>query len=755
MKKILVFIWFIGSSILSIAQSDTLKFKLKTTKISNAKKSKKPPILNEIKQSLKLNEFQTNPSGNLETMLKFQGLGVGGNNELSSSYQVRGGNFDENLVYVNGFEIYRPQLIKNAQQEGLSFVNPDMVDKLTFSSGGFNASYGDKMSSVLDIEYKKFKKPTLSIQGSFMGGNIHGGYALFNEKLNGSTAIRYRNNALLLSSQETQGEYAPVFFDIQNYWHFRVDETLRIEWLTYFAENNFRLQPKDRFTRFGLFDNALGYQVNFSGQEIDKYQQFMNGISIKKMFYENVFVTFQQNYNKLNESQNFDITGQYRIGAIETDLQSTNFNDFKSILGAGTFQNWGRDNLDADLLTHSLNLAIILDNHQIRMGFTDKREWFTWRMSLWDRLDSSGYNVGQNAPNFGLDFSARGNFKIRNQKQEFFMTHEFMIPTQKGKFTINYGLRGNRNQLNQSSFLSPRANLTYQPDLDKDWKLKLAVGSYNQQPLLREYLNIYGQFNENVLHQQSIHYILGNEFVLKFKNRPFKFTQEFYFKDMTQVNSYLYNNVLMRYDANNTTRAYAYGVDFRVQGEFVKDAESWLSFSWNQTKENLNQTYYRYIDAEGKSYQIKPYGREIVDSVAYRSQWISRPSEQPLSFNLFFQDYLPKLPQFKVHLNFVYASGMPFSLPYVNAFRNAYRMSAYNRVDLGFSLMLKDPQNKADMLKWFSKVQKAWIAVEIFNLFGVENDVSMTWIKDYSNTSYAIPNNLTGRRLNLKFQVTF
>jgi hypothetical protein len=738
------------------------KVSLKEATITNKKKEKK--ILQEVSTvQINLENNQVNVTGNVENVLKFQALGVGGNNELSSSYSVRGGNFDENVVYVNGYEIYRPVLIRNAQQEGLSFANSDLIQNMKFSSGGFQARYGDKLSSVLDIEYKRPKKWAGSLEAGLMGGKGHVESSMFKGKLNWIAGARYRDNSYLLLSQDTKGQYTPRFLDIQSYLNYKITDELSIDWLFYRASNQFSLVPSDRETKFGLVNYSLTYKVLYSGAEKDVYDNSMNGFGVQYKPNDNIIFKWNTSLYSFDETQQFDIIGKYYIGEVESDINSSNFNNFKSILGYGTYQNWARDRFKGNMIHHALSSSMLLGIHSLKFGYIQKMEDLSMNLSEWDRLDSSGYSVpyvlpegiayGQNG--IALPYSVKSNYNLKSVRSEFYIQDGFSFDFKNGSnLGFNLGLRINYWNINRESFISPRMQAYWMPNDKRNWSVNLSIGSYNQQPFLRELIAPDGSMVTNLKPQKSMHYILGTDMLLKLFRRPFKFTAEAYYKDLWDVNSYDYNNVLIHYRANNNSKAYAMGIDMRLQGEIAKNSESWITFSLMQSKETDGAFFNKYLDSLGTVYYNPAYASSpITDTISYQRGYVQRPNNQAFSFNLFYQDFLPMMPNFKVHLNLIFAAGLPFGPPNNAQFSNEFNLPTYKRIDVGFSALLYDISKKKNQGK--SALKSIWATFEVFNVVDFQNSVSMTWVKDYADRQLAVPNYLTSRRINARIVFKF
>jgi CarboxypepD_reg-like domain/TonB-dependent Receptor Plug Domain len=729
----------------------TFARQIKETVIHSKRKEKAPKTDNTT--DIEVNQQQTNPSGNVENSLKYQGLGVGGNNEIGSQFSVRGGSFDENLIYVNDFEVYRPTLIRNAQQEGLSFANSQLISNMKFSSGGFASEYGDKLSSVLDIQYKKPKKWAGSLEAGLLGAAGHIEGSAFKEKLNILTGVRYRNNAYLLGSQETKGQYTPQFLDLQSNIHFQPSTKFDFESLTCFATNQFRIVPDNRETNFGLANFALTYRVNYSGQEVDKYLNLFQGFSTTYKPQPNLRFKLSSSFYHIDEKQYFDITGQYAIGEIETDVNSANFKDFKNVLGSGIFQNWGRESYQASMQHYQLSSNLLLGKNNIKFGAKWKNENYTMNLSSWDRLDSSGYNLPSTGTSIQVLNPIRANYNLPSQRYEGYLQDHFIFNIDSVRsIKIVGGVRANYWSVNKELFISPRLQIFYTPK--KNWTIYAAGGSYNQAPFIRELIDEKGVLNPQLKSQKSLHYIVGSDLIFKFLDRPFKFTAEAYYKHIWDVNTYQYNNVLIRYAAKNNVIAYARGVDFRIQGEFVKNAESWINIGILDSKEiDATAVFTKYRDSLGYEYYNPSLAQSrIKDTFQETRGYIQRPNNQFLMINIFFQDYIPQNPNFKVNLSLVLASGLPFGVPNAEQYRNAFNLLAYKRMDIGFSFRLYDNIKRE---KPKAMVKNAWLTVDVFNAVDFYNQVSMNWIQDYTGNQFAVPNYLTGRRFNARLQVNF
>jgi hypothetical protein len=679
------------------------------------------------------------PMGGIEGAVVTQGLGVSSTSELTSNYSVRGGNYDENLVYVNDFEVYRPFLIRSGQQEGLSFINPDMVSAVEFSSGGFQARYGDKMASVLDVTYRKPKKFGGTASGSFLGGNLHLEGADKNQRFTFSTGIRYKSNQYLLNSLETTGNYSPTFLDIQSFMTYKINDKFELEWINNYARNRFYFEPKDRQSTFGVVNQVLRLTMFFEGQERDQYDSYMSGLSLVQKVNPNLQLKWMASYYRTREQEAFDILGEYYIGEVETDFSDDNFGQVRYSLGAGGLQHYARNDLTANIYNAGLKGNWEKGRHYVQFGARYQREMIEDRVNEWERTDSAGYTIPyfDDRIEFGRVLKSRVN--LNSHRINGYFQDSWRINDEK-RMTLTYGARFTYWTVNNEFVASPRMQFSYKPNTKKDVVFKFASGLYAQPPFYRELRNLQAQVNRNVKSQKSVHVVAGADLNFTLWERPFTFVTEVYYKYLYDLVPYEFDNVLIRYFGENRATGYVAGVDFRLNGEFVKGEQSYISMSIMQAQENIEDE--TYIDENGN--EVDP-------------GFIPRPTDQRFRFSMFFQDYLPKSSTFKVHLNFIYATGLPFGPPDNVRYNDQLRIPAYRRVDIGFSAGLYDRSKgkKLSKKKLFSKLESIWATLEIYNLFGVENTISYLWIKDITNTVYAVPNTLTARRVNLRLIVEF
>lgn len=696
-----------------------------------------------------------NPSGNIEGILKTL-PGVSSNNELSSQYSVRGGNFDENLVYVNDFQIYRPFLVRSSQQEGLSFINPDLVESLSFSSGGFEAKYGDKLSSVLDIKYKKPDSLAGSVSASLMGVNFHLEGSNKKNKLHYLLGLRYKTNQSLLNGQETIGEYRPSFTDLQGLISYDLNKKLAFELIANYSRNFFQFIPKSRQTEFGVVNNVLRLDVYFEGQEIIKYQSMMGGLSATYKPSPRLNLKWLASAYIANEEESFDVLGYYRLDEIESNLGSEDFGQSRRSLGYGTYQDFARNNLNAFVSNIAHKGDFELANHFIQWGAKYQIEFIEDKFKEWNRLDSSGYSIPFSSNEVLLNEVLKTSTSLQSRRYTAFLQNSF-TPSDNNRLTIKGGVRAHYWDMNHELLFSPRAQLSYKPRWKKDFVFKASIGMYHQPPFYRELRDLYGVVNKSVKAQRSAQAVIGGDWEFKVWDRPFKFISEVYYKHLYNIIPYEIENVRIRYFGENLANGYAVGADFRIYGEFVKGAESWFSLSVMQTQEDIKgDFFYNYYNKDGALINGSVYDRTPTDSVRIEPGYIPRPTDQRVQIGIFFQDYLPRNENFKMSLNLVFGTGLPFGPTDKKRYNDLLRIPPYRRVDIGFSALLfdktKNSKIKKGILKGFESI---WASVEVFNLLQADNTVSYIWVKDVTNTNYAVPNHLTSRRLNTRLVVNF
>ena len=683
-----------------------------------------------------------NSGGGVESVLKTL-PGVSSANELSSQYSVRGGNFDENMVYVNGIEVYRPFLVHSGQQEGLSFVNSDMVENILFSAGGFEAKYGDKMSSVLDITYKTPTKNKASLQMSLLGGSAHFEGVTFHNKFSYLFGFRNKSNQYLLNAMDTRAEYKPNFSDVQTYLKYQLRDNWTISFLGNISQNKYRMIPENRDTEFGTLNEALKLRIFFEGQESDQYNTYFGAFNTNISPNLKTKLNFTTSVFKTIESESFDILGEYWLYQLDNNLGSDDFGDVIFDRGVGKFINHARNNLEAIVLNTSLNGHYIQnDNTKWEWGIKLQNEEITDHIKEWTLIDSAGFTLPH--PNDNINGNSDTTQEVL--MTEFLKTDLTLSSFRKsgfiqynkdiGNFTINAGTRASYWSFNEEFLLSPRLNLAFIPLWEKDIVFRAATGIYYQSPFYRELRNLEGELNPNIESQKSTHFVLGSDYLFYSWGRPFKLISEVYYKDLQNLIPYKVDNVRIQYLAENNSNGYATGIDLKINGEFVPGVESWASLSVMQTME----------DIEGDSYVDDETGETIYPG------FIPRPTDQRVNFSLFFQDYLPGNPNYKMHLSMMYGTGLSFGPPNSDKYQDILRMPDYRRVDIGFSAVIK-AEDKKSRVKFLNKLNSMWISAEVFNLLDIDNTVSYLWVADVSGRQYAVPNYLTPRQINFKLIV--
>ena len=675
------------------------------------------------------------PSAGVEGLIKTL-PGVSSTSELTSQYSVRGGNYDENLVYVNGIEIYRPFLVRSGQQEGLSFLNSDMVESISFSAGGFDARYGDKMSSVLDIQYKTPGQFGGSASMSLLDGS------LFLEGSRGPLGallgLRHKSNQYLLGTLETRGEYRPSFSDIQTLLTYNISPRTRLSFLANYSNNSFLFEPREQNTRFGTVTDVRQLTVYFDGQEVDRFMTAMGALSLDHQVHDDLNLRFSTSLFNMDESENFDIMGQYWLHRVETDMGSDDFGQpVGTPLGVGTFLHHARNYLNAILWNASHSGQWITGNQNFRWGFTFQHEDIYDRLREWSLIDSAGYSLPR-APyhQILLQDTLRARIQLQSNRFSGYLQDTWELSQSHGRFAITAGIRANYWNYNRQLLLSPRATLLYKPLWAPLWTFRASAGFFHQPPFYRELRDLQGRLNKNIRAQESFHLVLGTEYHFTAWDRPFKYSTEIYYKNLRHLIPYELDNVRIRYYAENSARGYAAGIDLKVNGEFVPGVESWLSLSLMDTRERI----IRQVDEPGLS--------------AW-SAYIPRPMDQRLNFSMFFQDFLPSNPSYKVQLGFIFATGVPFGPPAFDREGDTLRMPSYKRVDIGFSKQIIGPQSSFRENSPWRHLNSMWISAEIFNLLEINNTISYMWIRDVENRLFAVPNRLTSRLINLKLVAQF
>lgn len=693
-------------------------------------------------------DFLPNASGNIESLIKTQ-PGVVSTNELTSQYSVRGGNFDENLVYVNDIEIYRPFLLRSGQQEGLSFVNSDLVSSIKFSAGGFDAKYGDKMSSVLDIQYKKPTSFAGSFSFSFLGVSAHLEGISKNKKWTQITGFRYKTNQYLLGSLETTGEYRPNFGDFQTYITYTPNPKVEIDFLGNISQNNYLFVPESLKNSFGTFNEAYTLNIYYDGNELDKFGTTFGAVALNFKPTSTLTLKFTSSVFKTIEQETYDIMGQYFINQIGQSPKT--MGDSLVNIGIGTFLNHARNYLHANVISFNHNGSYNIGNNNLLWGFRVQNERVADRISEWRMVDSAGYSIPSPNPFtdsiVSMEEQYSSNVNLNTNRFDGYFQNNLHYDLAQSKIDIDLGVRFNYWTFSKEVLFSPRGSITYDPGWQKDIIFRFATGVYDQPPFFKEMIDPTGKLNTNIKAQQSFHYVLSADYLFSLFDRPFKWTTELYYKDLKNLIPYKVDNVQIKYAAKNEAVGFARGIEMKINGEFVKGLESWASISLSRTMENIINDYY-YVLKDTTLVKIEP-------------GYYRRPTDQLLGFNLFFQDYLPNNPSYKVGVNLVYGTRMPFSSPYSPYYDSHVQaeLKAYKRVDISFSKVLKREGKNVEKFPFLNHFKSIWISVEVFNLLGVRNVASLSWVKTLSdNTGYQqfiVENHLTGRRISLKFSVKF
>lgn len=672
-------------------------------------------------QELSKEHLKSMPSttGNaVEEMIQSQ-AGVSTHSELSSQYNVRGGSFDENSVYINNVEIFRPFLVRSGQQEGISVINPDMVEKIGFSTGGYEARYGDKMSSALNIEYRRPKRFEASATASMLGASAFVGMS--NKKFSWSNGLRYKTTKYLLGSMDTKGEYQPTFIDYQTYLTYSPNKRWDIKFLGNISDNHYNFTPEDRETNFGTMENVKAFKVYFDGQEKDVFRTFFGSLGITRKFNENTSLSLIASAFNTREQEKYDIQGQYWLTQTETSEN----------LGVGTYFQHTRNYLKAHVESAKLLFKTKQKKHNIEAAFTYKWEHINENSVEYEMRDSSKYSIPHTGKDLYMIYSMRAKNTLTANRVEAYAQDTYRFTGSEGKtlYTLNYGLRLAYWSFTKETILSPRLSLGIIPAFNEKITMRFATGLYYQAPFFKEIRDTtttngitYASLNRKAKSQRSIHFIAGFDYRFKMNNRPFKFTAEAYYKALGNLVPYSVNNVKVVYYGDNMCSGHAAGLDLKLFGEFVPGTDSWVSLSLMNTSMKLN----------GKS--------------------IPLPTDQRYAVNLFFTDYFPGTTRWKMSLKLALADGLPFSAPHRELESNVFRAPAYKRADVGLNYRIID---NSDRHKKRNPIRNLWVGAECLNLFGINNVNSYYWITDVTGQQYAVPNYLTGRQINVKLSVDF
>ena len=678
-------------------------------------------------EELKTEDTKLAPSasGNAVEGLIQQQAGVSTHNELSSQYNVRGGAFDENSVYINNVEIYRPFLVRSGQQEGLSIINPYMVDKIGFSTGGYAAKYGDKMSSALDITYKKLepKGSKKSITEGTLSASLLGADAYFGlgtKKLSWLNSVRYKTNRYLLGSTDTKGEYKPNFLDYQTYLSYSPNKRWKVDFIGNISDNHYNFTPKDRETTFGTQENVKSFRVYFDGHEKDRFLTYFGTLGITRNITDKTSISLLGSAFYTKEQEKYDIQGQYWLDQTETSEN----------LGVGTYFEHARNYLSARVLSAKLMLKHKTKKHDIEMAYTYKKEHISENSVEYEMRDSAGYSVPHNGKELYMIYSMKANNTLDANRMEAYLQDTYRFTSKGGHthFTLNYGVRMSHWSFNKETIVSPRVSLGIIPAYSENTTFRFAAGLYYQAPFFKELRDTstvngitYANLNENIKSPRSIHFIAGYDYRFRINNLRYRFSAEAYYKALGNFIPYSVNNVKVVYYGENRASGHATGIDLKLYGEFVPGADSWLTFSLMNTSMKLN----------GKSVPL--------------------PTDQRFAVNLFFTDYFPGTERWRMSLKLALADGLPFSTPHKELETNTFRAPAYKRADIGMSYRLLD--NSKHTKKTF--LRNIWLGVDCLNLFGIDNVNSYYWVTDVTNQQYAVPNYLTGRQVNGRILIEF
>ena len=665
-------------------------------------------------------------SGNAVENVLTTMAGVSSKNEMSSQYMVRGGSYDENSVYINGIEVYRPQLISSGQQEGLSIINGDMVQKVEFSTGGFNAEYGDKMSSVLDITYRDPEAFEGSVSASLPGGSLMLGYGT--KKFSMMHGARYKRNSSLLGSLESKGEYDPQYFDYQTYMVLKPSDKFRVSFLGNVSLNNYRFVPVNRETSFGTSTNAKSFKVYFDGQEKDKFYTYFGALSLNYRLNKGNDFTLQASGYQTNELVAYDIHGEYWLDEAGTGGEG----GVGGELGVGKYHEHARNRLKLSVYDLTLKGNTGINHNNLSYGISMRRETIYDRSSEWEWRDSAGYSLPHIPQEVNVIYNQTSSHDLNTTRFAFFAQDTYKLMSSAGLWSINGGVRVSYWDFNKETLISPRFSIGFVPERNNRFSLRLAGGLYYQAPFYKEYRmekvdslgNAYIDLNHNIKSQRSIHAILGGDYSFRAINRPFKFTTEIYYKNLSNIIPYEVDNLKMVYSGVNEGSGYVAGIDMKLFGQFVEGTDSWLSFSLMKTQETLNG--------------VK----------------VPRPTDQRYSVALFFTDYFPSVPRLKFSLKGIISDGLPTTAPRMTRDVAYFRQPAYKRVDVGLSFMLVGPDHRPTT-GFLSHFKSIWLGVDVFNIFDISNVSSYYWVTDVNELQYAVPNYLTRRQINARLQLKF
>lgn len=669
--------------------------------------------------------------GSVESMLSTL-AGVNSNNEMSSQYSVRGGTYDENSVYINGVEVYRPQLISSGQQEGLSIINPDMVGSIGFSTGGFGVEYGDKMSSALDITYREPEAFEGSVSGSLMGFSVAVGQS--SRKFSQLHGVRFKKNTSLLSSLETKGEYDPKFFDYQTNLNWKISPKFKASFLGNIAVNNYKFQPVDRETNFGTSSDAKQFKVFFDGMEKDRFETYFGALNLTYKHSRSTDFSLIASGYLTNELVSYDISGEYWLDQAGTTGEGNPDNAIGGELGVGRYHEHARNRLKIGVMSLGLSGHTAIRRHNLSYGVNFSHQTIMERAREWELRDSAGYTLPTDGQHIRMIYNLSSHQDLSTTRMAFYVADSYRLQTSSGYFAFNGGLRFSYWDFNKEFLISPRLNVAFVPERNSSLTLRFATGLYYQQPFYKEFRqpltdaegNTTINLNSEIKSQQSLHFILGGDYTFRMFNRPFKLSAEAYYKKLNKLIPYEIDNLKVVYEGVNLTDGYTTGLDFKLFGQFVPGTDSWISFSLMKTGENLNGVT------------------------------VPRPTDQRYSFALFFTDYFPKFPKLKFSLRGIFSDGLPTTAPHSSRDKGYFRAPAYKRVDIGLNYALLAPQDNesapSGLHRWLKSI---WLGVDVFNLLDISNVSSYYWVTDVNNIQYAVPNYLTRRQFNVRLTIDF
>lgn len=671
---------------------------------------------------------------------------VSSNNELSSMYSVRGGNFDENLVFVNDIEIFRPTLTRSGNQEGMSFINSDMVSGVTFSAGGFEPKYGDKMSSVLDIKYKKPNKFGATAYISLLGAGLHVEGISKNQKFRFNTGLRYKTTRYLLTSMDKQGSYDPNFIDFQTYMTYDVSEKYEIAFLGNISNNSYKFVPENMKMAWGSWNDKIGISMYFEGREIDRFTNvtaaFINTYKLNK----NLTLKFIVSGYNTSESETFDILTQYFLNQINDDMNQRGGPDSIANIGIGSLLDHARNKLFANILSVKQIGILLKNNHRLEWGIQYNYEDLLYRVNEWNMKDSAGYSLPYSNNNVYMYNTDFGVMDFGLSRINAYIQDAYVFDFNKIDLSLIGGIRLNYLTFNKEFLAAPRITIALKPNWEeKNIVFRFSTGLYHQTPTYKEMRMLGGTINYNIKSQSSVQAVLACDWDFRMWERKFKFTTEAFYKYLYNINPYSVDNVRIKYYGDNIAKGYAYGIEAKVNGEFVKGTDSWFSIAFLKTKEKINGAYT--LTKDDKT--------GMIDTISLSNTFVERPTDQMLNLSIFFQDYIPKNPTWQVNLSLLFGTALPYTLLTKDKMFSGGRLRPYRRVDLGILKQLITPARPLPKGNIFKMFKELWVSLEVFNLLDINNTISYSWVTSTNGDQYGVPNYLTSRRLNVKIIAKF